>query len=222
MALSINQAAALVTALFGIITAATWERVPEPYMDEIFHVKQTQQYCGGNFSSWDPMITTFPGAYVAAYAVARLVAAPTTLELSPSAWLCSTRVLRLINLAFGLLSFYCIVDILRHSSEDKPRRARSAAAAKPSPAKPSARPMSEAAAAAESSAVWGGLTLALSPLHFFFAFLFYTDGGANCTVLLAYALCVCAACLAHLIFSYICLLSPPAPWISPVFVVLPW
>ena len=35
--------------------------VPDPYMDEIFHVPQAQQYCNGNFSSWDPMITTPPG-----------------------------------------------------------------------------------------------------------------------------------------------------------------
>ncbi|KAG2262377.1 hypothetical protein Bca52824_069456 [Brassica carinata] len=32
--------------------------VPDPYMDEIFHVPQAQQYCSGNFRSWDPMITT--------------------------------------------------------------------------------------------------------------------------------------------------------------------
>ncbi|KAK7395308.1 hypothetical protein VNO78_15859 [Psophocarpus tetragonolobus] len=38
--------------------------VPEPYMDEIFHIPQAQQYCKGNFGSWDPMITTPPGLYV--------------------------------------------------------------------------------------------------------------------------------------------------------------
>jgi alpha-1,2-glucosyltransferase len=38
--------------------------VPEPYMDEIFHVPQTQQWCAGNWSSWDPKITTLPGLYV--------------------------------------------------------------------------------------------------------------------------------------------------------------
>lgn len=31
--------------------------------DEIFHVPQAQQYCKGNFKSWDPMITTPPGLY---------------------------------------------------------------------------------------------------------------------------------------------------------------
>lgn len=32
--------------------------------DEIFHIPQAQQYCKGNFGSWDPMITTPPGLYV--------------------------------------------------------------------------------------------------------------------------------------------------------------
>eukprot|EP00191_Tetraselmis_sp_GSL018_P012453 CAMPEP_0177594952 /NCGR_PEP_ID=MMETSP0419_2-20121207/10076_1 /TAXON_ID=582737 /ORGANISM="Tetraselmis sp., Strain GSL018" /LENGTH=44 /DNA_ID= /DNA_START= /DNA_END= /DNA_ORIENTATION= len=28
--------------------------VPEPYMDEIFHVPQAQRYCRGDFAHWDP------------------------------------------------------------------------------------------------------------------------------------------------------------------------
>ncbi|KAJ7293771.1 glucosyltransferase [Mycena rebaudengoi] len=37
--------------------------VPEPYMDEPFHISQAQAYCRGEFSSWDPKITTPPGLY---------------------------------------------------------------------------------------------------------------------------------------------------------------
>ncbi|KAD2805568.1 hypothetical protein E3N88_38945 [Mikania micrantha] len=44
--------------------------VPEPYMDEIFHVPQAQQYCVGNFKSWDPMITTPPGLIAHPYLLA--------------------------------------------------------------------------------------------------------------------------------------------------------
>ncbi|KAI3646265.1 hypothetical protein MP228_009193 [Amoeboaphelidium protococcarum] len=40
-------------------------RVPLPYMDEIFHVRQTQQFCKGNFNDWDGKITTPPGLYYA-------------------------------------------------------------------------------------------------------------------------------------------------------------
>ena len=35
-----------------------------PYMDEIFHVRQTQRYCAGELRSWDPKITTPPGLYL--------------------------------------------------------------------------------------------------------------------------------------------------------------
>ena len=38
--------------------------VPDPYMDEIFHIPQTQSYLNGNFSHWDPKITTPPALYL--------------------------------------------------------------------------------------------------------------------------------------------------------------
>ena len=41
--------------------------------DEPFHVRQTRQYCGGNWTDWDPKITTFPGLYVAGVVYARLM-----------------------------------------------------------------------------------------------------------------------------------------------------
>lgn len=40
------------------------EIVPEPFMDEIFHVRQTHEYFKGNWNKWDPMITTPPGLYI--------------------------------------------------------------------------------------------------------------------------------------------------------------
>jgi alpha-1,2-glucosyltransferase len=41
--------------------------VPEPYLDEVFHVRQAQAYCAGKLQSWDPKITTPPGLYVLSY-----------------------------------------------------------------------------------------------------------------------------------------------------------
>ncbi|KAF5356234.1 hypothetical protein D9756_004172 [Leucocoprinus leucothites] len=38
--------------------------VEEPYMDEPFHIPQVQAYCRGEFSTWDPKITTPPGLYI--------------------------------------------------------------------------------------------------------------------------------------------------------------
>ncbi|KAF4755952.1 glucosyltransferase, partial [Perkinsus olseni] len=52
--------------------------LPDAYMDEIFHVPQTQAYCEGHFKQWDNHITTLPGLYLWAAATLRLIAAPCT------------------------------------------------------------------------------------------------------------------------------------------------
>ncbi|KAH7927410.1 glycosyltransferase family 59 protein [Leucogyrophana mollusca] len=38
--------------------------VTEPYMDEPFHVPQALAYCRGEWTTWDPKITTPPGLYL--------------------------------------------------------------------------------------------------------------------------------------------------------------
>ncbi|CAG8840605.1 21842_t:CDS:2, partial [Racocetra persica] len=42
--------------------------VPNPYMDEIFHIPQAQRYCEGNYHEWDPKLTTPPG-FIGLYVV---------------------------------------------------------------------------------------------------------------------------------------------------------
>ncbi|CAB03424.2 Dol-P-Glc:Glc(2)Man(9)GlcNAc(2)-PP-Dol alpha-1,2-glucosyltransferase [Caenorhabditis elegans] len=46
-----------------LLTTIVYHYVPEPYMDEIFHITQTRSYCSGNYS-WNPLITTPPALYV--------------------------------------------------------------------------------------------------------------------------------------------------------------
>ena len=40
-------------AIYGALTVITayqiYDHVPEPYMDEIFHIPQAQKYCSGKF-----------------------------------------------------------------------------------------------------------------------------------------------------------------------------
>ena len=43
--------------------------VPEPYLDEIFHVPQAQAYWAGNWTVYDPKITTPPGLYGFSHAI---------------------------------------------------------------------------------------------------------------------------------------------------------
>lgn len=56
--------------LFGIIhsifVTLTYKKVPNPYMDEEFHINQTREYCAGNWLVWNAMITTPPALYILA------------------------------------------------------------------------------------------------------------------------------------------------------------
>ncbi|PIN11975.1 Alpha-1,2 glucosyltransferase/transcriptional activator [Handroanthus impetiginosus] len=136
--------------------------VPEPYMDEIFHVPQAQQYCRGNFRSWDPMITTPPGLYFLSLAyVASLFPGLFCMQaVSSFSDSCSTSILRLTN---GVLAVICgilvyeIIIHLRPSLDDK-------------------------------KATLHSVVLSLYPLHWFFTFLYYTDVASLTAVLAMYLL----------------------------------
>ncbi|CAK9799305.1 Putative Dol-P-Glc:Glc(2)Man(9)GlcNAc(2)-PP-Dol alpha-1,2-glucosyltransferase [Anthophora quadrimaculata] len=77
---------------------------PSYYIDEIFHVPQTLQYCAGNFTQWDPKITTLPGLYLIA-----------TVILSPLK-LCNIFYMRCINLLGTFLNFYLSLFIIKQIS----------------------------------------------------------------------------------------------------------
>ena len=57
----------LVSAYFLVIVVIftlVSKELPLPYMDEPFHYNQTLKYVNGQWSDWDPKITTLPGLYV--------------------------------------------------------------------------------------------------------------------------------------------------------------
>lgn len=71
----------LITAcLVGVSILVERELGATPYMDEIFHLRQTYHYCAyGNWTHWDSKITTLPGLYGLATAFSRgaaLIAQP--------------------------------------------------------------------------------------------------------------------------------------------------
>ncbi|GFZ51637.1 hypothetical protein JCM24511_09404 [Saitozyma sp. JCM 24511] len=66
--------------------------VPDAYLDEIFHIPQTQRYCAGDWTHWDPAITTPPGLYILS-----------ALPLRALGIHCSPPLLRLTNLLFTTL-----------------------------------------------------------------------------------------------------------------------
>ena len=70
----------------------------EPYMDEPFHVNQTQAYCLYQFDKWDEKITTLPGLYVLAF-ILNII--PNTFLLPPHL-ICHFGFLRLVNLSIAV------------------------------------------------------------------------------------------------------------------------
>ncbi|KAK3031721.1 hypothetical protein RJ639_035307, partial [Escallonia herrerae] len=98
--------------------------VPDPYMDEIFHVPQAQQYCKGNFTSWDPMITTLPGLYFFSLAhVASLFPGILLTQVASSySDTCSTSILRSTNGALAVICsilIYQIITCLRPTLDER-------------------------------------------------------------------------------------------------------
>ncbi|XP_057323180.1 putative Dol-P-Glc:Glc(2)Man(9)GlcNAc(2)-PP-Dol alpha-1,2-glucosyltransferase [Microplitis mediator] len=73
---------------------------PAYYIDEVFHVPQTQKYCNGSFLEWDKKITTLPGLYI----LSAILLAPFKL--------CVTIYLRGINLIGTFINLYLIYQIL--------------------------------------------------------------------------------------------------------------
>lgn len=80
-------AAAIFVCVLATGVATIRSRVLDPYMDEIFHVPQTQAYCRNlSDTTYDSKITTPPFPYYAAAALMRLLKIP-----------CTTSALRLVT-----------------------------------------------------------------------------------------------------------------------------
>ncbi|XP_010490692.1 PREDICTED: dol-P-Glc:Glc(2)Man(9)GlcNAc(2)-PP-Dol alpha-1,2-glucosyltransferase-like [Camelina sativa] len=139
--------------------------VPEPYMDEIFHVPQAQQYCNGNFRSWDPMITTPPGLYylslvhVANLFPGMLLMKNTTQSFAEA---CSTSVLRSSNAVFAVLCGVLVYEIIRFLGPNLSDR----------------------------KVTFMAVVMSFYPLHWFFTFLYYTDVASLTAVLAMYLACL--------------------------------
>ncbi|KAE8689775.1 Actin 3 [Hibiscus syriacus] len=138
--------------------------VPDPYMDEIFHIPQAQKYCNGDFMSWDPMITTPPGLYYLSLVhVSALFPIKYFLLLASSfPEVCSTVVLRSVNGVLAVLCSILVYEIIIHL-----------------------RPGLD-----DRKATLFATVLTLYPLHWFFTFLYYTDVASLTAVLAMYLACM--------------------------------
>ncbi|KAI9470982.1 MAG: alpha-1,2-glucosyltransferase ALG10-A-like protein [Benjaminiella poitrasii] len=88
-----------------LITASLiYINVPNPYMDEIFHIPQAQQYCRGDFFTWDPKLTTPPGLYLISNVfvyIGKLFKYD----------LCAVNTLRFTNILFSIGLYFVLVSL---------------------------------------------------------------------------------------------------------------
>jgi len=156
---------AVYSACLSVVGNYVNVNVPDPYMDEIFHIPQAQKYCVGNFTEWDPKITTLPGLYLISVGIVSPLNTITTLFSGerPELGSCTTVHLRSQSVVFGLLNLvllYCITGQL-HAEKDKYN---------------------------DHLAILSSLNISLLPVLFFFNFLYYTDTVSTTMVLLMYSL----------------------------------
>ncbi|KAK3307130.1 glycosyltransferase family 59 protein [Chaetomium strumarium] len=146
------------------LAASAWlalvdKYVPEPYLDEVFHIPQAQTYCESRFFDWDDKITTPPGLYLLSVVYHKLWLLP---QCTPSS-------LRFINLLATLLTAFAASQC-RHLIEIRMAERDG----KPGPQ------------GISWYAYHTGLNVSLFPIIFFFSGLYYTDVVSTLVVLVAY------------------------------------
>ncbi|CDW60815.1 DIE2 ALG10 domain containing protein [Trichuris trichiura] len=94
--------------------------VPFPFVDEKFHFDQLHKYCDGNFTYWNPKITTPPGLYVLSLAYVR------ALSLLFGSDSCTLPTVRFFNVIATLLLFNVSYALTKDKSLTSFRRALNA------------------------------------------------------------------------------------------------
>ncbi|CAM1511742.1 Fc.00g092550.m01.CDS01 [Cosmosporella sp. VM-42] len=140
-------------------------RVPEPYLDEVFHIPQAQRYCEGRFREWDDKITTPPGLYL----ISLLIPGVVQYSSFVGAYACSAQSLRTVN-AVVLLVLAYLALLCRREIEARLYEAHSPTRLK----------------IFTQYALHTAFNIALFPLLFFFSGLYYTDVLSTAVVLAAY------------------------------------
>ncbi|KAJ9470508.1 hypothetical protein DIPPA_52200 [Diplonema papillatum] len=158
--------------LFGLVLV-WWtvfsETVTEPYMDEPFHVGQTLRYVDGNWSEWDPKITTPPGLYVIGCAWHHAWTSLQTFEpeLFSKEGFNNLAVLRLLCIVI----YIALLTIRRALQEKEQTRALVANCE-----------TTQSDAEAEFGKDRASLASLTMPVLFFYAPFYYTDGASVLTI----------------------------------------
>ncbi|CBX91949.1 hypothetical protein IAQ61_000156 [Plenodomus lingam] len=154
--LALSTIVGLAAFWFAIVS----REVPEPYLDEFFHIPQAQRYCSGDYS-WDPKITTPPGLYL----VSRILKPLLGCDIS------SLRVLNTLSLCAIVPLNYSISRLLRARDQQTGTRSGSQVTE------------TDPTILLDTHTAFN---IALFPPLFFFSALYYTDILSTVLVLCTY------------------------------------
>lgn len=132
---------------------------PTPLIDEIFHIPQAISYIKGNFSEWNPKITTLPGLYLSTSAVFNLIA---FIADFPVESLCQPYYLRVFNVISSVFILHVIYSIITFDD------------------------FSSRKVLGPKKAFWLTLNVSIFPVSYFFNNFYYTDTFSTLLVLMMY------------------------------------
>ncbi|CAG9980472.1 unnamed protein product [Clonostachys byssicola] len=161
---------ATVAPVCAAVAARLWlhissHYVPEPYLDEIFHIPQAQKYCQGRYDEWDDKLTTPPGLYL----LSMLATRNNPFAVMFAIYGCDAGSLRAFN-ALALLALTYLAMFARQQIEARLYQENSGTRI----------------GARSQYAGHTALNIALFPLLFFFSGLYYTDLVSTAVVLAAF------------------------------------
>lgn len=143
-----NGHVAVLVVMSSIICRLMSNKVPEPFIDEIFHLTQCQTYCKYGYSNWkehwDNKITTPPGLYLLGYAYSYLLQHSFSVGDGILSVCGDNDMLRSVNLLGGVLILPLVLRLLMirvNSARDQ----------------------------------WRIINIVMTPLLFPYYFFFYTD-----------------------------------------------
>ena len=115
-ALAAFSLAFAILAVFSSTLLMEFTKVlPQPYMDEVFHIPQAQNYCHGNYFFWNDKITTLPGLYFFSQFFLKLFSSIQNLDVAD---ICSVLELRFTNAIFIMFAFIFVYLIIDNESKN--------------------------------------------------------------------------------------------------------
>ncbi|KAF7945157.1 hypothetical protein EAE96_009936 [Botrytis aclada] len=148
-----------VASLAGFWEYQVTKNVPDPYLDEVFHIPQAQAYCRWDYGTWDPKLTTPPGLYWWSH----------FLSIVSGFTACNVHFLRITNVialtSIMMLAWKCRNLIIRAGVET---------------------PTDQVPKLRSADSLHTAANIALFPPLFFFSGLYYTDVLSTCVVLYLY------------------------------------